>query len=249
MTAGEVRSSDEDEPRSPWARPGFVIAAAFVGLLVVLGAWLLATGGEQDAATPGTTATEGQPTAPADDSASVCGLAPGAQEVPQSAPPLSWQVLAGVGVPSSPTAGPGEVDGDGVRWCYERSPWGAVLAAANFLAAQFDYDRLPGTLARSAVPGEHRDATVATFEGLTEQEYAQGIAASRVEVVGFRVPAYDGDTAVIDLLARNPAGQRLAVPVVAVWSEGDWKIDMAATEHSGWTLVTDATGFVTWEVG
>lgn len=245
MSQDRTDQSEDDVPTSPWTRPGFVLSAVFVGLLVIAGAWQLlwpAGGGSQDPP-PAAATTTGAEDVTSD---SACDLDPGDQQVPTSAPDTTWQALAGVPTPASESAGPGRTDPDGARWCFARSPWGATLAAANFFTAQFDYDRLPATLERSALAGQYRDQTAARLEDMDRDAFSVAVNPNRVLLAGFRVVSHDGATALVDLLVTDAGGRHLTVPVALVWVEGDWRIDMAATATASWTLVTDTTGYVLW---
>ena len=85
----DVTSSPHDG--SPWAQRGFILAAAFIAGLVLLGLALLVLGTGSDDSTNGSNNhSTGQPSAstPArkDPNASVCGLPAGSQQIPAVAP-------------------------------------------------------------------------------------------------------------------------------------------------------------------
>src|SRR3954462_14363714 len=114
-------------------RPGFIAGAALVAVLVVagivvsLGALL---GGRSGAA--GGKDGSGAPRAvkSAVAGGSVCGLTgmDSAGATLTVAPVTRWATVGTMAAPSSPTAGPGRKQSDGLRYCYAHTVTGALFA-------------------------------------------------------------------------------------------------------------------------
>ncbi|MEK8229337.1 hypothetical protein NKG05_30680 [Oerskovia sp. M15] len=132
----------DDNEQNPFTQPGFIAAAVVVALLVVLGiaiAIMSATRSDVPDPTPEPSSpaptTSTAPTSEGSDGAggaSVCGL--GGDELtgsPSTAPDAEWAYQGTTAYPTSTKFGPGETNDDGVRYCFQHSPTGAVFAAAN----------------------------------------------------------------------------------------------------------------------
>src|SRR4051795_11509350 len=130
-------SSNDSTNGGPWSQRGFVAAAAFLGIVIiaVVGILLIRPGesSDSDHGTPPQSSNDGKPAASADPAASVCGLAPGSQEIPQTPPEAKWELVGKVAAPTAAAVGPGRKEGK-LRTCYAHSPTGALFAAANFIA-------------------------------------------------------------------------------------------------------------------
>src|SRR4051794_35844273 len=134
----DVPSSDH--PSSPWAQRGFILAAAFIAGLLLLGVALLVLGSGRDDATrpggnnpPNSRPTTATPTRQ-DANASVCGLPAGNQHVPAVGPQTRWELVGTIAAPTDPnTIGPG-IQEVKRRLCFAHSPTGALFAAVNFMA-------------------------------------------------------------------------------------------------------------------
>src|SRR3954469_5987804 len=99
-------SSNDSTSGGPWSQRGFVAAAAFPGIVIVaaVGILLIGPGDSGDsgggARPPG--GNNGKPGASAAPAASVCGLEPGSQEIPQTPPDAKWELVGKVAAPSGP---------------------------------------------------------------------------------------------------------------------------------------------------
>src|SRR3954451_21030636 len=105
----DVTSSDHHS--SPWAQRGFILAAAFIAGLALLGlaVLLIGTGGSNDNTNPrpSTNAPAGAP-ARKDANASLCGLPMRSQQIPAAPPETRWELVGKIAAPSAPkTIGPG----------------------------------------------------------------------------------------------------------------------------------------------
>lgn len=211
---------------------GVVAAGVVVAAVALLGAFLTVTtllGGGSDPAAAATP-TAGEPTpaqttqAALDGDKSVCGL----DSVEESgtvtvAPKTTWTLLGSAAVPAVDQAGPGEVEDDGFRSCFARTPTGALVAAGN-LAGMGSVSALESQMVdKSVVPGPGRDAALAQPSG------GDGDTTG-VQIAGFRVLRYDGEQADIDIALRVASSGALASFVYNLqWDDGDWKLRVADT--------------------
>ena len=168
---------------------------------------------------------------------SSCGLPAGVQQIPTAAPAGSWQIVAGIAVPSSPVFGPARLVG-GIGTCYARSPTGALFAMMD-------------TLALTEAPSDQISATaVVTRRGSHTGQYAQALTAAKtqdsgggvgsrmpsdasttpkVTLLGFRFVDYTPDRTTIAVAvgvgdpARSGSYQPAMLTAVLAWEGGDWK--------------------------
>src|SRR3954471_13508747 len=134
--------SSSEHHSSPWTQRGFILAAAFIAALVLLGLALLlvgtgrndSTGTDRDRGSNGQPSTNPPASTPTKDTnASVCGLPAGSQQVPVVPPEAQWELVGSIAAPPEPKTGPGIKD-DKRRLCFAHSPTGALFAAVNFVA-------------------------------------------------------------------------------------------------------------------
>ena len=239
------KSSRENET-SPWAQRGFVIAAVFVGGLVLVGLVLLLVdpGGNDD--------SNGQrshnapaATIPArkDPNASVCGLPAGSQQVPGVPPEAQWELVGTIAAPTEPkTIGPGIKQGKR-RLCFAHSPTGALFAAVNFVAATQAANGDPAILRELTAQGAARDKSIEQAGSGSGYDSSGG-----VQVAGFRVSTYTADETTIDLAftVRDKGYARL--PLSLRWERDDWKIVIATPEgpYAGFESLENLSGYVPW---
>ncbi|KAB1637797.1 hypothetical protein [Pseudoclavibacter terrae] len=256
---------------TPSGRPGFVVAALGVALLVVAGvvvSVLAAFGGEapgggEDApaelarSTPTLDARADPRPAGAGDtlSPSRCGLSePGAPDPAESeewrlaiAPETSWRDVDVNLAPSAPATGPGETHEAGFASCFQRSPEGALFAAANFLV-QSNTAGLRGPLLDHALaPGPHRDALLAASKSGAESGSSGELI--RLQIVGYRMLAFDGQTARVDVAQRvtvDGASNFIAAVVDLEWVDGDWRIPTDDPHPVRMQALGDVGGYVRW---
>ncbi|WP_286219572.1 hypothetical protein [Paraoerskovia sediminicola] len=233
-----------------WTRPGFVVAGGTVVAIVILGAVLAVTAGDDDE--PSTAEPSQTPSAnpfePAPDtnSESVCGLEGDVMEGTVSAgPEADWSYQGTTAYPTSPIYGPADTfTANDVRFCFQRSPEGALFAAANALAQSADPDSVEAWGTYFLARGSAKDELLAENSGETST------SGSRVNLVGFRVLSYDGDTALVDLATQGAVeGQSFTMSIVydLVWESGDWKLvvdDPDAPLDAA--MIPDLAGYVSW---
>jgi hypothetical protein len=201
-------------------------------------------------ATPGASSTSSTTPAAAagPHSDSECGL-PDVQlsGTVTAAPAAAWELLGSVMVPTSPQAGPGKVDGDGVRHCYARTPTGAVFAAVGFVGAAMTLSVERSAVAKLTVPSAARDAALAGLDAGSDD----GKSPYRAVFAGFRLMSYDGSTASVDVAFTLPAmGRSGAQMVNLVWQDGDWRVKLDAGGHMPTpTLLVSTSTYVPFGAG
>ena len=244
--------NDDATSRSAFSAPGFLVAAGAVAGLVVL-TLVMILGGPDDPpeadAGPGTppTAPPAQPrteTAVVDDDESVCGLEGTDDERLTSAPDVdTWDFQGTVPYPVSETHGPGATTDRGIRYCFAHSPEGALFAAANALAQASDPAAAQDWARTFLSDGPARDRWIADAADTTDED---GV---RFSVAGFRLLAYTGSTARVDLgVAGSVSGSAVHGTFVyeLVWRDGDWRLDATAPRPLDYATVPDLAGYITW---
>jgi len=227
--------ADGTDTRNPWTRPGVLIAAAFLVVAVVLGILVITrTGPATPAATPTvatTTATTTAaaevptPTVPATASTTAStATSPvaggGDQQLPRTAPPVSWVTVKTLALPVSATAGP-QVNTDTVMSGYAHTPIGALIATAD-------------TSARYSVVDNWRQATLASVAdtpgraAFLQQRAAYGqvtpTPGQLTQIAGFNVVSYTPGRAVVQLARAAGDGSLTVTTDTVVWRDGDWKL-------------------------
>lgn len=246
-----MTTQDEGSTKSPFTRPGFVVATIAVVMVVVLGIVLGVTSlmdndpeHESDAASAPPSTTSPPSTSPTPgDSASVCGLE-GVEDSESlaAAPPTEWEHQGPTAYPASLQYGPGESTADGVRYCFQHSPAGALFAAANGLVQATDGTTALAWLEHFAADGPYRDEVVASAAPDSEADV-------RLRIAGFRLLDYTGDSARVDIAVESFAqGTDVAGSFVyeLVWQSGDWKLSTETPEPFSFASLPDLAGYVAW---
>lgn len=259
--------------RSPLQRPGFIAASVGVSLLILAGlvvSILAASDGAADHAALASASTPDSTTSPAggaeeledgrgdgNDGVEVatpssCGLPdPNPEQAAATgdastwrlaiAPETSWRDVDVNLAPTLPHAGPAATHDSGFAYCYQRSPEGALSAAANLLV-QSNTPGLRGPVLEYALaPGSHRDALLA--------ESAATGDVVRMQIVGYRMLAFDGTTARVDVAQRvtvDGASTFIAAVVELEWVDGDWRIPTHEPRPVRMQALSDVGGYVRW---
>ena len=247
-------ASDDDNQQSPFAKPGFLISAVIVVLVVVAGVFLGIMNAtrddpESDAATPAPSSATPTPTnepvdTPSGDS--ICNLAgESLSGTLSTAPETTWEYQDTLAYPTSPEFGPAETNPDLVRYCFQRSPEGALFAAAN-AAVQSS-----GPAYVEWMNYFLADETVNRQELLADLEPSEGVPPDmRLSIEGFKILSYDGSSAKIDLAARIAAsGEPIYMSTVydLVWENGDWKLlPQNPSNPLRAAQIPDLAGYVLW---
>ena len=247
-------AEDENE-QSTFTKPGFLAGAGLVAVLIIAGIVLTVVnvvGGDDDetASTPAPTssasaAPSATPTAAAGGE-SVCGL--GGEELSgtlTTAPDAEWQYQSTSAYPSSSEFGPIETAPAGYRFCFQHSPSGALFAASNAVVQAFDN---PGDTAWADYflsEGTYREA-------LLTAPADDGAATARLNIVGYRLLSYEGETARVDVALRGSAdGETVTASAVydLVWEAGDWKADTSVAEPFSFAVIPDTSGYTLFTAG
>jgi hypothetical protein len=204
-------------------RPGFVIAAVVVGVVVLVAVALLGSalifGSADDGPTPSASSSSATATAGAGEE-SVCGLDGFETEDTLTEPPDNeWELVGTVAAPVDPQgAGPGVVENDGFRSCYSHTAEGALFAAVSYIAVSSDSRNTP-RLYQLLADGPVKSQLQSTP--------APGDPSSaRLQVAGYKITKYELEEAIVDIAwqVTSEGGSLVSVPTVLTWQDGDWKI-------------------------
>jgi hypothetical protein len=224
-----------------------VLALVVLFGVVLAAVWLFAT----PAPRTKTTTPKGSAAAPVAGASSApgCNLAAGDQTIPTDTPPgVTWALIDGLAVPSSPTAGPAKTVGP-VPSCFAHNPVGAVIAAIRIGSAVVSTH--PGdwlqVVQADFAPGPATDAALAASMAHPGPNGAQWAGPRDSQVAGFRIIAYSPDLAVVALVSRTTAtGALWSTSVTVRWVSGDWKLEPDASGRPGGptTVVPSMVGWI-----
>lgn len=231
------------ENRSPWTRPGFLLAGGFAVLVVVLlVAVLVLTSGDEPEAGPQ------PPAAPAPSGEAPSASSPrdvGPTTVPTSPPEnVRWQLYHTVALPFSEQAGPYEA-GRSTATGYAHTPTGALLAAAQIPIRKLVAPDWRSVVEQQIVAGPGREAFTQARAEVSGAEVTPGQFG---QYAGFKFVNYTPDTATIQFVTRFVSGQMQATTITVQWSQGDWKLVLQPDGGDSPTAqpVSDLTGYVAW---
>lgn len=231
------------ERKRPVLAAGLIAAVAVLGL-VLTALTLFGRGGQANQAVAVTTAAPvASPEAIGTDP-SVCGLPDVQLEgTVDTAPTATWTLVGTTAAPQVEGAGPGRIDADGFRTCYARTPTGALVANANYLALGSYGPTRERFIKEVSAPGPGRDALLRK-----EQARTNDSSGTRLQTVGFRVLRYTGDQADVDLAVRTSNGALVSFVTYLKWAEGDWKIQVGTdgTDVTAVTQLSDISGYIPW---
>lgn len=220
--------SPDENHRNPFTRPGFIISAALVLVLiaaVIAIAFIPRGGDEPDAGMTEPTASEtaSAPAVTADGvEESICGLPASDETALGTGPESDWELVGTMAVPEAPdTAGPGEIDDSGFRTCFAHSPTGALYAAANLLGQ--------GSIGDEET--QRKLLEQLTVESAGQQSALENISeagsAPSAQISGFQLLSYSDSAATIDIAFTLQSGAVGHVSLPLRWVDGDWKIEVA----------------------
>ena len=220
-----------EEQSSSWK---LLAAALVVGVIVAMGVILSVRGFTGDDADSTTAAPSSS--APTDSSENSGSLS--------AAPTATWTLIADFAVPAT-KAGPGEVQEDGLRYCYAHTREGVVLAAANFAGLDRDPPLTVQVADKLIAPGPGREIQRQASEETTVTTTPDPL---RLQIAGVRIINYSGSESTVDLLMRGNDGKYVAQQFEMVWTEGDWRLAISDDGQlkSEARSVPDATGYLTW---
>jgi hypothetical protein len=243
--------ADEENQQSPWTRPGFITAAVIVGVILIAGIVVTILALNRPTAPPpqptGTSsaAPAPSPTAAAGGS-SVCGLT-GVEltGTVTQAPATTWKYQDVYAYPTSPTAGPGATTPSGYRYCFQHTPDGALFAAGNIAVMSSDPAIRSTWLPYVFSPGQFHDSLVSAATNASS-------STMRMNIAGFRMLSYSGDTAVVDIAFQaTSSGQQVTGSFVCnlIWSDGDWKVDSSTSNPTRVDQLPNVAGYTSWTAG
>ncbi|PFG45149.1 hypothetical protein ATJ97_0071 [Georgenia soli] len=244
--------ASDDSEQNPYTRPGFVAAAIVVALVVILAAVLgYRAVAEPDDPDPTTAPTSPVPTATAaptespsaQGGESVCGLEPVELDgTLTAAPEAEWDIVGRIAAPVSEQHGPGVIEENGFRYCFSQTPTGALLAAANIAVMGADPTLSEEMAEQFVAPGPGREAAVS-------QAPATGADGQvSTQIAGFRMAAYEGNSALVDVAFRGSNGALISFPLQLVWLDGDWKFKVGDDGQPASPIgqIPDLAGYVLW---
>lgn len=238
-----------------FTQSGFVAATMVIALIVVFGIVIVIVNMNREDPDPAlTTSTSADPTtivsasdgSEAEAGGSVCGLAGEVLEgTLAAAPAAEWEFQDTTAYPTSAEFGPGDTNADGVRYCFQHSPEGAVFAAANAVVQGSDATTSPAWIEYFL------SADTPNRSYLLDQVAAGSSPSNRMAVVGFRLLAYDGVSARVDVAVQaTGSGNTVFASVVydLVWEAGDWKLlPKDFSNPLRLAEIPNTVGYITWE--
>ena len=261
-----MATRDNNEGQSPWwTRPPFLLAAGFLVIVVVLGAWLAVGGrsGHGLASAPGrgsshpstttspatsSTVTSHAPTTSPAVRTDQCHLPDADQQVPVVAPSgVTWQLWQSVALPFSKVAGPQIVQGDMAR-CYAHTPSGALLAAVQIsyrLTVSSDWKPI---VEQQVMPGTGRNALISLEKAAAKEPGPSTPPGGYSQLAAFLFVTYTPQVAVVDLVGRSDSGTMQMATFTVDWSSRDWEL---VAQPSGELTpppetATSTVGYVAW---
>lgn len=246
----EQNNSQEDSERNPYTKPGFLISAFVVVVILVVAAVVIVMNlqrGSTAPSSPSTSPSTVPATPSAEHGASVCGLK---GEVTENAtlsrsPQVSWKVQGLLSYPQSEKYGPGATSEDGYRYCFQHSPEGAVVAAANALVQGANATAIRPWLTYFLAESPYRAQIISSSAEMTSDD------GMRAEIIGFQLMSYDGKTAQVDIALRGSAqGQEITLSSIykLKWENGDWKlVTDSADELLNVAAITNTDSYLVWK--
>lgn len=245
--------SPEQAKRAPW------ILLAFVALVVIVavGVWALRVFWFEPSQTAEPTPQPSSSSAPVQtptptDPDGTCTLDNTDRDISTTPPEATqWVIERWAPLPVVDGAGPC-IERDGYRVGFAHTQTGALLATYHYVVhgnidapgkgtrALLDYALLDGPL---------KDETLQHVEAVENGSKVRTPDSdlAKIQFMGYRIVAFDGDSAVVELRAGVPQSAPGSLTVKLVWKDGDWRIDPAS--GSDWVSSdrnVAAQGFVPW---
>lgn len=247
--------ADETEQQNPFKGRGFIISAIVVAVLAII-AVVVIVNGITKPENPATSSTQkpqhsasAAPSAPSADAggASICGLNTVKMSGTLSAAPeAQWAYLDTISFPVSKSSGPGNSDPSKTMNCFERTPEGAVFAAAAGMAQLSAPTNNVGWIESNVVAGPVRDQMLAAARADAGSNDGQ----SRTTFSGFKLLSYDGDSARVDLgVTGTGKGKTIYMSMIVplVWESGDWKMEFTEADMRSPAQLPNLAGYAQWK--
>ena len=211
---------ERETERSPFSRPGFVLSAVLLGMLVLAALFVvIGAAARQNRAAA---ATRSNRPAPRHRTAAIhrsgCSLPSGSQQAPTVGPALPWVTVGQMQAPQAPaTLGP-QRERSGVGVCFAHNPTGSLLAAVNFFAQATVAS--PVTLIRTLVANtsERALALEQAREGQDQLLQDSDGDPGSVQVTGYQVVDYTPGQANLNIVLEGPGGQLASVECHSIGS-------------------------------
>ena len=253
--SGTRSTGGNQRENSPLSSPRFIAAAVFLLVIALAAGWLVGSESSDEPAVPTPSeAVASEPVGspereapPVDEGASVCGLEPGDQQVPVTAPQAQIETVApGISVPVVEGVGPGVRDG--ISRCFAHSPSGAVLASVNWLKWFSSQQQMPEVITMLMAEGEDRDRLARQVD-----DGWDGSTSTPAQVHGFKVDVRSQDEILVTLAVStegSPDEGLVSWPVLMRWEGGDWKVVAPQSNSWGQEPVSSVAsgGFTDWSV-
>ena len=187
-------------------------------------------------------------------SISVCGLPDGETrriDGDIKAPEAEWKHQGQYSYPVSSLYGPGKASVAGVRYCFQRSPEGALFAAANAVSQGSTRETSMAFAEYFLAKGETREAALKQMREERSRSSASSSSNSyALSISGFKMRSYDGDRARVEV-AMDYKGTISTSHARAiydlVWEDGDWKWDAGSGYNPAQvTQISSLTGYTLW---
>ncbi|MET7457502.1 hypothetical protein ABZT03_37750 [Streptomyces sp. NPDC005574] len=220
------REQRSEESGPYWKQRSWQASAAFLALVVVLGAIATLTSGSGSSARAEASVSQGplsNTVAKKDGRPGGCRTDDSAGDaIPKSVPKdITWHTL-GIGrVPVSVSAGPTKFQG-AVWWCFAHTPMGSVLAA-TVIPTQMSGSEWRTVTDQQVVAGQGRKLFVFQRTAVPDTDSSDSAPVTS-SYAGFQVTSYTGETATVRQLIKNEEGYA-STSVSVRWSGGDWKIE------------------------
>jgi hypothetical protein len=253
--AGGQTRTRTGEARASRPRRSLVGACLLLAMVAGLGFWLMVTrppASNPEMAPTGATATRADPT-PFDGVAQAGGCTMAGERstvgLSEAPPGLTWSVVGGNVVPSSPQGGPGIVQGP-LSQCYSHDATGALLAAIRIEETDITTSDWQAFVADNLVPGPGTDAVIAYAREMSSTiGGANADGQGPAPVAGFKFLTYSDQEAVISIAMAAPGGGWAASTEIVEWTGGDWKLvpDPSGLLGSYPGAIPDLLGYVALE--
>lgn len=247
------QQTSEQAKRAPW------VLLAFIALivLVAVGVWALRVFWFEPSQTAGPTPQPSASEAPVEPSTppaenGTCTLDTTDRDISSTPPEAArWVVEQWAALPEVDGAGPcAEVDGNRVGFAHTQT--GALLATYHYFvrANPSTASEETRSLAEYAlVDGPLKESFLQRIDDVLNGVQPRNTEAEMAQITlrGYRI-TYEGDTAVVELLAGSTDGSVLSGGTFKlVWQDGDWRVDPASGESlEASSTNVSASDFVPW---
>ncbi|MGO2519967.1 MAG: hypothetical protein ACTH8F_07590 [Microbacterium sp.] len=230
------QQTPEQAKRAPW------VLIAFFAVLVVLavGTWALrvfvfepSQSAEQPPAPTTSTEASAEPSTPPQDG--TCQLDTTDRDISTSPPEATrWVVERWAALPEIDSAGPC-IEEDGYRVGFAHTQTGAVLATYHYFVhanPSTANEATRGIAEYALVDGPLKESILQRIDDVLNGVEPRNTDAEMAQITlrGYRI-TYEGDTAVVELLAGSTDGSVLSGGTFKlIWLDGDWRVDPASGE-------------------